>query len=349
MKQYLILQYPGHNRVYYNLADRLALSELHLAVERFSVVCTNLDIVLLKGVRYLSFTAEHALSSDDFAILHRLSFVFVLFELKKVEDREMLLPLDRVAYEYLDAKISSLLKYPGKTNELFTKMMINVALLSSNFSFSDPITLLDPVAGRGTTLYAASVYGFSSYGIELDPKSAHESALFFKQYLQTEKIKHKQEKKQVAGSSRSDATYMEHFQYAKNKIEAAQPSTAKKLGLVCGDTKEAARYFKSEQFHLIVGDLPYGIFHGNGGKKTGKSKTRNPSALITDCLAGWKKVLKKGGCIVLAWNSFLVSRMELATLFEQNGYGVLHSAPYDGFEHMVDRSIKRDIIVAKKI
>lgn len=348
MKQYLILQYPGHNRVYYNLADKLALAELTIAVTRCSTPCTHLEVITLKGTRYLSFTALQELTPQDLLLLHRLSFVFALFELTQINEKEVLLPLDKVGHEYLDGKISSLLKYPGKTNELFTKMMINVALLSSDYDYSDAIALLDPVAGRGTTLYEASVCGFSAYGIELDPKSAHEASVFFKKYLQTEGIKHKHDKKQVAGRSKSEGTYMDIFQYARTKDDFKQVATTKTLGFVCGDTKEAARYFKHEQFHLIVGDLPYGIFHGNGGAKGAKSKTRNPSELIKDCLVGWKKVLKKGGCIVLAWNSFLVSRTKLACLFEENGLTVLNETPYDGFEHMVDRSIKRDIIVAKR-
>jgi hypothetical protein len=348
MKQYLILQYPGHNRVYYNLADKLALAELKIALSRCSVACKEIEVVQLKGVRYLSFQTEEALNTIDYALLHRLSFVFAFFEGVKIENETYLKPLDKVAYEYLDTKISSLLKYPGKTNELFTKMMINVALLTSDYNYSDVIALLDPVAGRGTTLYEASVQGFSTYGIELDSKSAHEAIVFFKKYLQTEGIKHKYAKKQVAGSSKSKAIYMDIFQYARTKEDFKQAATTKTLGLVNGNAKEAARYFKHEQFHLIVGDLPYGIFHGNSTPKSNKSKTRNPSELIKDCLVDWKKVLKKGGCIVLAWNSFLVSRTQLARLFEENGLTVLNGSPYDEFEHMVDQSIKRDIIVAKR-
>lgn len=43
-------------------------------------------------------------------------------------------------------------------------MMINVALLSSDFNYNDRIQLLDPIAGKGTTLFEGAVYGFDTYG-----------------------------------------------------------------------------------------------------------------------------------------------------------------------------------------
>ena len=50
-------------------------------------------------------------------------------------------------------------------------------------------------------------------------------------------------------------------------------------------------------------------------------------------------MLRRGGVLVLAWNSFLILREALAKILE---------APYDSFEHMVDKAIKGDIIAAKK-
>ena len=346
--KYLILQHPGHNRVYYNVADKLALAELKLASHRLSADCTNVDIVEIKGIRYLSIKTESELSKDDLQVLSRLSFVFAIFRLDKLCSEDCLLPIRQETYEYIDSKISSLLKYAGKTNELFTKMMINVALLSSDFDYIDKITLLDPVAGKGTTLFEASVYGFDAYGIELEPKSVHEATLFFRKYLQTERIKHQQTKQQVYGKGKADAINIEKYEYANSKEAFKSADSIKTLGMVCGNSQDAHKYFKKELFNLIVGDLPYGIAHGNvKGQKAG-SKTRNPSDMLNDCLPEWRKVLKKGGVCVVAWNSFIVSRQRLSDTFEQHGFEVLSDEPYNEFEHMVDKSIKRDIVVARK-
>ena len=91
-----------------------------------------------------------------------------------------MIPKKTAEVHYLDNKISSLLKYQGKTNELFTKMMINVGLLSSDYSYSNTINLLDPVAGKGTTLFEAAVYGFNAFGIEIEKNAVQDSKIFFK-------------------------------------------------------------------------------------------------------------------------------------------------------------------------
>ena len=195
MKTYLILQHPGHNRVYYNLSGPLALAELKVASNRLTVVSDSIEIVTIENIRYLSLTTEDELTELDVELLSRLSFVFALFELEKIDERSFLKPMLKKDYEYVDSKISSLLKYAGKTNELFTKMMINVGLLSSDFNFEDHIQLLDPVAGKGTTLYEGSIYGFNVTGIEIDPKSTQTIQLFFKKYLETERYKYTVEKK----------------------------------------------------------------------------------------------------------------------------------------------------------
>lgn len=348
MFTYLILQHPGHNRVYYNLADKLALAELKIASTHLAVKSENCRIQEIAGIRYLALDTKEEFKEVDLQILSRLSFVFALYKLKKQDDQTILIPLKRFNYEYVNEKISSLLKYPGKTNELFTKMMVNVALLSSEFTYDHQIELLDPVAGKGTTLFEGTVYGFHATGIEIEPKSVHDATIFFKKFIETEHYKHKTDKRQVYGKSKSEAVYIQEFEYARTKDEFKSDHTRRKLSYVTGNGQDAHHYFKAHSFNLIVGDLPYGIAHGNKGAKKTNSITRNPSELLELCLPQWYKVLKKGGTIVLAWNAFLVSRARLTQIFENNGYTVLSDEPYNQFEHLVDKSIKRDIIVAKK-
>ena len=348
MNTYLILQNPGHNRVYYNLAGQLALSELTLACNRLSAKCSDISIVHIAGVRYLSLKCEQELQPEDVAVLSRLSFMFAIYKLMGDGLDSSLRPVQTVPYEYLDGKIGTLQKYVGKTNELFTKMMINVALLSGDFSYQDKIQLLDPVAGRGTTLYEAAIYGFDAFGIEIEAKSVHENQIFFKQYLQKERYKYTLDKRMIFGRNKSEAVYIQAFEYAAGKEEFKDNEQRKKLGVVHGSAQDSAKYFKKSSFHLIVGDLPYGIAHGSSAADKSSTGTRNPAELISACLPEWKTVLKPSGTIVLAWNAFVTPKHRLAAIFEEHGFEVLSAAPYDGFEHMVDKAIKRDVIVAKK-
>lgn len=347
--KYLILQNPGHNRVYYNSAGKLALAELEIATTRFSSTCTNIEIVEIESIRYLSFETESNLSENDLEIISRLSFIFAIYKKEEFNDKICLLPIKKKDYEYIDSKINTILKYPGKTNELFTKMMLNVALLSSNFTYDDEIQLLDPLAGKATTLFEGLVYGFDSYGIEIESKPISEATLFFKKFIENERIKHTVKERQIYGTNKSDTIMIREFQYAKNSDDFKAKKNLKKLALIHANTQEAFKCFKKEKFNLIVGDLPYGIFHGNNDhKKSKKNNTRNPLELLAKCLPEWYKVMKKSASIVLAWNSFVVPQKQIYEIFAENGFEVLTAPPYQEFEHMVDKSIKRNIVVAKK-
>jgi 16S rRNA G966 N2-methylase RsmD len=342
---YLILQNPGHNRVYYNAADTLALAELKIATSRMEAEVSDIRKETICGVRYILFETNRTLEGKDLEIVSRLSYVFALFLL---QSDQSLKPIFKTPFEFVDPKISSLLKYPGKTNELFTRMMVNVALLSSSFSYEDQINLLDPVAGKGTTLFEAISYGFDAKGIELEHKSVHEAQIFFKRFLEEERLKHNVFKRQISGEKKSSATYIHEFNLAKSKKDFKDQRNIKTLGLICGNTQKAFSYFKRPCFELIVGDLPYGVAHGNSGERNQGSITRNPKELVESSIEGWAKTLKKGGVIVLAWNSFLISRAKLSESFSSDEFEIFNTSPYDEFEHMVDKSIKRDIIVVRK-
>lgn len=345
---YLLLQHPGHNRVYYLQSDKLALAELTIAVNRLEVRCSQPKIELIEGIRYLSVDTDKEFTRNDLLLISGLSFIFALFKRISTSEGKALIPIKLPSHTYLDDKIGTLLKYKGKTNELFTRMMINVAMLSSKFTPEQPVDLLDPVAGKGTTLFEAATYGFNAFGIEIETKSVQEATLFFKKYLETERIKHRYEKLRFSGTSKSAPLPIHLFEYALTKEAYRLDNARKKLGIACGNTMETDKYFKRRKFHLIVGDLPYGIAHGNANGKRTENRSRNPYELLRESLPAWAKVLHYGGCIVLAWNSFLINREKLTELFTRCGLEVLTGTPYDNFEHMVDRSIKRDIVVARK-
>ena len=42
----------------------------------------------------------------------------------------------------------------------------------------------------------------------------------------------------------------------------SESSIGKEFKIVCDNTKDTNKFYK-ESFHLVVGDLPYGVAHGN--------------------------------------------------------------------------------------
>ena len=362
--EYGILANPGHNRVYFDTAAGMSLAELAIAVRHFEVACDNLRVQEVEGIRLIAFQAADRLHDADLALLSRLSFVYAVFEMTAQADgRIALVPIRRRLQGFLGEEVSAILKYTGKTNELFTRMMLNVGILSGAYAQEEAVEVLDPVAGKGTTLLEAAVNGWNACGIELSDKSVQESRAFFKKYLETGKYKHTMEKERISGEGRQFRAEVTRFAYSVSK-EAQKAGRVSRLELVEGDSRYANRYFRRRQFHLIVGDLPYGVQHGSqitsGGGASGQgssgrhapvqggSPTRNPLELVRACLPAWVEVLKPGGTIVLAWNQFVLEREALAAAFCIKGLTVLSEPPYDGFVHRVDQSILRDIIVVRK-
>lgn len=347
MITYAVLANPGHNRVYFEAAKKLSLAELEIACRRFSVECKDFTLTEIEGIVYLTFNAEEPLSSHDLVWLSRLSFTYAIFELRKKESEVVLIPLRKISSYYFNDDLSTILKYTGKTNELFTRLMINVAVLSSDFYDTENINLLDPVAGKGTTLFESLIAGYNSYGIEINLNVVHEAAVYFKKYLENQKYKHTLKKERMRGRAKSFTANFYRFEFAKTKEDLKAGKTLQ-LCMVAGDSRYSNRFFKKKMFHIIVGDLPYGVQHKNINNQSQLSVTRNPKELLNHCLPSWVESLKSGGVIALAWNKFVLSREEIIEIFSKHNLEVLNDSPYTDFEHRVDQAINRDIIVAKK-
>ncbi len=346
MIKYAIIANPGHNRVYFETSKQLSKAELGVAIKHFSVVCSPPQEEYIENVFYITFTTEQSLSEHDLDTLSRLSFVYAIFKCVTIDEIRYLLPVARTSYQYIDDNISSILKYTGKTNELFTRMMINVGVNSTRF-VGQRIKMLDPVAGKGTTLYEGLIYGYDVYGIEIGDKVVNEAYAYMRRFLESEKYKHQTHTEKISGEHKSFSAKRFIIDIAKDKDELKNKAT-KHFEMVAGNSAFADKYYKKNTFHLIVGDMPYGVQHGNITNEKQSSITRNPKELLKACLKGWHNVLKSGGALVLGWNNFVFPREVFVSLLESYGFEVKTEPVYLEFEHRVDQSIRRDIIVAIK-
>jgi len=333
---YALLKNPAHTRVSYQDTDKLALNELVVFADNISA--KNIRISNIGGVLYILFDCDRPLCDDVNKILSHLSFLYAMFE---VLDDPVLKPITPNPGYFIDPELSNILKYTGKTNELFTRMMLNIAQ-SQIKNPPTSLNLLDPLAGKGTTLYEALIRGHNAYGVEIDAKMAGESAIYLKKYLETAKYKHENHTEKTSGVSQFGK-----FTAVRNqiKITRSKGEAAIQYEMVAGDTRHTSDYFKKNHFHVIVADLPYGVQHSSKKfQNAGHNKnTRNALGLISEAMPGWVRVLKPGGVIVLAWNLFLITRAEMSELLTQHGF-VIPSLGVD-FSHHVDQAIDRDFIV----
>ncbi len=312
---------------------------------KFSTAYEHVRHQNIAGIDYITFQTDNELSGSDVSILSDLSFAYALFEIETLNGNQYLRPIKPVREDFVDESISTIMKYTGKTNELFTRMMINVAFYSQDNQ--NNIKLLDPLAGKGTTLYEGLMKGYNVYGIEISDQLVNESYHFVKRFLETARYKFDYSSMKISGPKKSFSALRHSFETARTKEDFKSKQT-RAIEMIAGNSLYADKFFKKHFFDMIVGDLPYGVQHGNITNKKQTSLTRNPAELLNACLPSWMEVLKPEGIIVLAWNSHVLSRDKMEQLFEDQGLTVKKDDAYLQFEHRVDQSILRDIIVAVK-
>src|SRR5262249_48346752 len=126
----------------------------------------------------------------DAAVLANLSSIYALFS---VAGDGALRPVELRSLDRFDDDLITILKYQGKTNEQFTKLLINVTLLASAFAAdltTRKLALVDPLCGRGTTLNQALMYGWDATGIDLDRQDFDAYTAFIQTWLKRKRIKH---------------------------------------------------------------------------------------------------------------------------------------------------------------
>ncbi len=347
MPTYALLILPSSNRVYADSAA--ALTQAELAVFSESVLggrLTGFARARIGGVPYVNFDADE-LTSADVAFLANLSSIYALFRLDGAvgSGGPALRPVELRPLDRFDDDLITILKYQGKTNEQFTKLLINVTALSSAFAAdlaTGRLALLDPLCGRGTTLNQALMYGWDASGIDLDGKAFEAYSAFITTWLKRKRIKHHAEagpvrrERQVVGRRLRITLAADSGDYKAGRTQ--------RLDVVSADTVKAGEFFRPGSFHLIVADAPYGVQHGS---KTTRL-ARSPLELLAAAVPGWSRLLKPGGAIGLAWNTFVARRDDAARILASAGLEVITAEPYLDFHHRVDQAINRDILVARK-
>jgi SAM-dependent methyltransferase len=316
---YAILPPVSVNRVYGAAAIDLAAAELQF------VTRADVERVELGGLAYLTFESD--LDDEHRRRLSNLAGVHAVFEMRD----DLLEPVMVEPRRACDDDVISIPRYVGKTNEQFTKLLVNVALAATDHGYDDELVLLDPVCGRGTTLSQAMVYGWHAWGIELDRKDLEAYRAFITRWLQDKRIKHE--------SEATRTRLVIRYGYGRRTQEGGRT-----IDVVVGDTAEAASFFKPRTVDLVVADLPYGVQHGS---RTDALR-RSPEQLIVEALPGWAKLLKPGGAVGLSWNLRTLGRQAMEACLAATGLEPHPDLAGCDFTHVVDRSITRDLVVARR-
>lgn len=342
-----MLVLPSSNRVYNTASHKLAQAELQCF--NASILDSKIDNVqttTICGVSYLTFDGP-CLSTEDIACLSNLSFAYALFEARAEGEALNLIPRRLTPLDRYDSDLLSILKFAGKTNDQFTKLLLNVTISASAFA-SDMSTrklrVLDPVCGRGTTLNQALMYGYDACGIDIDTSDFDAYSQFINRWLKDKRLKHKSSSVVLRKDGKTQAHRLT-IRMAASK-EQYKADDVQSLDFVLADTVQAGEFFRAGSFQLLVADLPYGIRHGN---KSAQGHAKSPMQLLQQALPVWTKLLCRGGAIGLAWNTHLAKKTDIVALLEAEGLSVFSQTLTDQFRHRVDQAIMRDIVVAHRV
>ncbi len=339
--KYVVLLKPNSNIPYFEEMKRMCIYEAKIVFEKLGIKTERLEVVQMGKAYYLMFETDNKFEKESTKHIANLSFYYTMFE---IESDTLLRPIEIAATNYLGDDISVRLKYTGKTNETFTRLLLNTAIFSTDFYNLECINVLDPVCGKGTTLFESLVLGCNAYGVEENKKHVDELGNYLLRYLKEGKYKHNSHKGKAIVNNENIGEIIE-VNIGKTK-EELKLEAGKKLKVLRGDTTDAHKAFKKNSMHIIVGDLPYGIQHmGKNKEKT----FRNLDDLLDVSFKSWYMLLKKGGAIALSWNTYTNKREEIAKILVDNGFTVVNDERYLNFFHRVSQAINRDIIVAKKI
>jgi len=340
MTAYALLVLPAANRVYAGASVRLTLAELEV-FDRAVLGGRLRDAgeTRLGGVPYVRFSADPPLSERDVAFLSNLSSLHALFELRD----GLLAPVEARPLRRFDDDLLTIQKYAGKTNEQFTKLLLNVTALATDRPgdvLDRPLAVVDPLCGRGTTLNQALMYGWDAAGVDLDRADVEAYAAFLRTWLTTKRIKH----------SASWAPVRRNRAVVAHRLAVTLGATKEEyragrvisVTALCADTTRCLDFLPAGGFDVLVTDAPYGVRHGS---RRAAGLSRRPADLLADALPVWTRLLRPGGAAGISWNTHVARRADLVALLGANG---LEVTALPDFAHRVDQAINRDLVVARK-
>lgn len=161
---------PQRSNQYSNMVETLAEPELRASP--LGPAISELGRVALGGQSYLLVSIEDGrLDRQEclrlLAQLGTISEVYEYFAEVGGVEGPFLRPLALPWQPFISPEIAEVRRYKGKTNEIFTRVLLNAALFAGAYATSrERLRILDPLAGGGTTLFVALAAGYDAFGIE---------------------------------------------------------------------------------------------------------------------------------------------------------------------------------------
>lgn len=338
--KYKMLLWPHANARYQNETLKLAESELRIML---SCVAEAASIRTEAQSELPGLIIENSipLGADALEAIRRHSLLYALFEWR--EDDSLKLVATRTP-PWLGQDLPAILKYKGKTNEMFLHLLINVALYSGDYWRSTQnLEFLDPMCGRATSLFVAANRHWNATGTDIDKGDLKEAEQFFKRYLEYHRFKHLSDRQSLTLPGKRSAP-VNHFVFS-DTAEHFKVKDVASLRLVNADAAQVCEAFGKAAFHIIACDLPYGVQHS---AHNGKAAYSGLESLLMRVMPNWREALKPGGTVAVSFNAQLLKQERVRQIMEKAGLEVLKGDAYDHFSHWVEQAVTRDIAIGRR-
>ena len=267
-------------------------------------------------------------------VLGRLSATLAVF--RRAGDG--LYPVPVRPPDWFDDDLVGIPKYPGKTNEQFTRLLVNVTAASATRELGADAVILDPLCGRGTTLSTGWTLGYDVAGVEADRTAVEAYDAFLRGYLRRKRIKHHAEFVPVRREGRSLGRRLSVTATPEAGETAAVPHRLHRRHPAVGGAVRAAA--------VRPGDCRPAVRDRARQSRSRRGQDRRVVDLVEEALPVWAGQLKRGGALGLSWNTYTMTRDRLSRIATEAGLRVCTGASYLRLGHRVDASIHRDVLVA---
>ncbi len=329
-----MLIWPHANARYQEAIEPLAQKEMLLTLKKAFGERENsypCEFTEIHGARVLVFEAPE-INETALKVLSGHSGLYLLCE---YTPDELLRPLTGPASAKLGEDLSGILKYKGKTNERFTRMLLHMAALSMECcpKEGERIRFIDPMCGKGTALFEAVNMGWDAYGLDADNASVNEGAQFYKKYLEYHRKKHTQKQTSMTVPPGKGVP-----------VKAISALDQGEIRFAAADAVHVANVYGKGKAHIIAADLPYGVQHA----PTAGKKISGMEALLERTLPAFAQALCKGGAVALSFNTFTLPAQTVADQMEKAGFKVMQGVEYEGLAHWVEQAVTRDLVIGIK-
>ena len=334
---YKMLLWPHANARYQAETLKLAEAELRLILDRLSPDA-EIAPVRLMDMPCIELRFATAPQADVLEAIRGHSLLYALFEARD----GLLAPAVGRLPARVGADLPAILKYKGKTNEMFLQLLVNAALYASDFwaERDGALSLLDPMCGRATGLFVAANLGWNAVGADVDRADLKEAEKYFKRYLEYHRLKHTVQ--------RASRTLRGGGSASECRFEYAAEGNARSLSLLNLDATRAGEALAKHSFHVVACDLPYGVRHDAQLAQGAREDGNWLETLLARALPGWRALLKPGGTIAVSFNARNIPLERVRALMAGADLEPMRGGPWDGFSHWVEQAITRDIAVCRR-